>query len=361
MKRVAIVHDYLNQFGGAERVVSTLHEIFPDAPVYTSIYNSKMMPPIFKKMDIRTSFMQKLPFVMNKFRHYFWLYPRAFESFDLSEYDLIISSSSAYAKGIIKGEGATHICYCYNPMRFVWRYEDYINKETLNPIIKKLLPLLLGGLKRWDLNNSSKVDCFIAISEVVQRRIKSIYKRESVIIFPPVEVDNISPTGKDEDYFLIVARLAAYKRIDVAVEAFSRLGLPLKIVGDGPSRATLEKKAAMNIEFLGKVDESALIKLYSGCRALVFVGEEDFGIVPLEAAASGRPTIAYRAGGAVETIVENKTGVFFEEQSTGSLIEAVKRFEKIKFDRELIRIHSQKFSKNIFKEKIIGLLKELDL
>lgn len=355
---IAIIHDYLNQFGGAERVVCALHEIFPDAPIFTSIYDKKRMPDIFKSMDIRTSFMQNLPLVMRKFRYYFWLYPYAFESFNLSDYDLIISSSSAYAKGVKKGKDAVHICYCYNPMRFVWRYDDYIKKEALSPAIKKTLPLFLNRLKKWDLENSRQVDYFIAISKVVANRIRSIYNRESVIIYPPIETNLFDSHGRDKDYFLIVSRLGHYKRIDIAIEAFSELGYPLKIAGIGPAKNGLEKLAGSNIEFLGRVDDMELIKLYSECRALIFTGEEDFGMAPLEAAASGRPTIAFRAGGALETIVEGKTGLFFDRQDKDSLIDAVNRFERVKFDKMLIRGHAEKFDKIIFKKKIMEFIDE---
>ncbi|NQU16561.1 MAG: glycosyltransferase [Candidatus Saganbacteria bacterium] len=358
MKKIAIVHDYLNQFGGAERVVAALHDIFPDAPIYTSIYDEKRMPEIFKQMDIRTSFMQKLPFVMQKYRYYFWFYPKAIESFDLSEYDLVLSSSSAYAKGAKKRKDALHVCYCHNPMRFVWRYDDYIKQENINIAAKKLLPFFLDRLKKWDLQTNNQVDYFIANSRAVAKRISSFYNRESAVINPPIETKTFSPDKNNKNYFLIVSRLLGYKRIDIAIEAFSRLGLPLKIVGDGPARKTLKKSASLNIEFLGLVDDVELKRLYSECRALLFTGEEDFGMVPLEGAASGRPTIAYKRGGALETIVDQKTGLFFKEQSVDSLLDAVARFEKISFDRDFVRKHAQKFDKIVFREKIIGFLNE---
>ncbi|MFC1496504.1 glycosyltransferase [Candidatus Margulisiibacteriota bacterium] len=357
--KIAIVHDFLNQFGGAERVVAVLHEMFPDAPIYTSIFNKGRMPQEFGKMDIRTSFMQNLPLVMEKYRYYFWLYPKAFESFDLSEYDLIISSSSAYAKGINKRSDAIHICYCYNPMRFVWRYENYIKKEDFPWFIKSLLPGLLTGLKKWDLRSNEKVDCFVAISKEIEQRIKHMYQRDSVLIYPPIEVSLFDVSKNEGDYFLIVARLSAYKRIDLAVEAFSKLQLPLKIAGNGPAKNELQKKAKNNVEFLGKVSDTGLKELYSNCKALVVTGEEDFGIAPLEAAASGKPTIAFRAGGALETVVDKKTGIFFDRQDTEALVAAVKSFNQLSFDKLSIRQQAEKFDKQVFKEKMLKLVSEL--
>jgi len=359
VKKVAIVHDYLNQFGGAERVVAALHEIFPDAPIFTSIYNARKMPPAFQKMDIRTSFMKKLPFILKKFRHYFWLYPRAFESFGLSEYDLIISSSSAYAKGIIKREDAIHVCYCHNPMRFAWRYDDYIKKENIPWIAKKILPLFLNSLKKWDLKRNKGVDFFIANSSVVKNRISQFYGRDSKIIHPPIDIDKFSLGTNQENYFLIVSRLNYYKRLDIAVDAFSKLGLQLRIVGEGPAKPDLIKKAATNIDFLGNVDDNRLRDLYAKCRALIFTEEADFGMVPLEGAASGRPTIAFGRAGALETIKDDVSGLFFDEQTPESLIEAIKRFEKMKFDKNIIRQHAEKFSKDAFKRKIREFLSEI--
>jgi len=356
--KVAIVHDFLHQFGGAERVLKVLTEVFPEAPVYTSIFNKKNFPEEFSRMDIRTSFMQKIPFVFSNFRAFFLLYPFAFESFNLSEYDLIISSSSAYAKGVRKRKGAFHACYCHNPMRFVWRNRDYLKEENFPLLAKIALPLFLKPLKFWDFNNSKNVDFFIANSHEVASRIKLFYDRESEVIYPPIDTKRFKVSDNIGNYFLVVSRLSYYKRIDIAVKAFSKLGIPLKIAGDGPAMACLKKKASSNIEFLGKVKESELSKLYSECRALIMPGEEDFGMVPLEAAASGRPTIAYSSGGALETIIEGKTGVFFNDQNSESLIEAVLKFDKMVFDKKILRFHAEGFDKEIFKRKIRGMLNE---
>lgn len=351
--KLAIVHDFLNQYGGAERVVEALHEVFPDAPIYTSIYLSKNMPDSFKCMDIRTSFMQKFPLLKKHFKKYLILYPKAIESFNLKAYDIILSSSSAFAKGIKKKE-ICHICYCYTPARFIWNYKKYIQKENFNRIILMLLPYILKQLRNWDLKTNEGVDYFVAISSYIQKRIKRCYGRSSDVIYPPVNTQKGRIINKIADYYLVVSRLNAYKRVDLAINAFNKLNLPLRIIGDGPYRKVLEKTAGPNITFLGKVNDAELTNHYSRCQAFIFPGEEDFGIVPVEAQAFGRPVIAYAAGGALETIIEGITGIFFKEQSVESLITAVKRFIKKKesFNSIEIQKNTQRFDKEIFKQKI---------
>jgi glycosyltransferase involved in cell wall biosynthesis len=351
---IAIVHDYLNQYGGAEKVVEVLHEVFPDAPIYTSIYLPQNLPESFQKMDIRTSFMQKLPFLKTHFKKYLMLYPKAIESFDLSGYDVVLSSSSAFAKGSGVGSETLHICYCYSPMRFVWNYESYIEKEEFGFVTRKILPFFVSRLKKWDLRTNGGVNHFIAISRSIQDRIWRCYQRDSEMIYPPVNVSGFEIEKEVSDYFLIVSRLNAYKRIDLVIEAFNRLGLPLKIIGDGPYRKNLERMARPNIEFLGKVPADVLAEKYSRCRALIFPGDEDFGIVPVEAQACGRPVIAYAAGGALETVIENVTGVFFRMPTADSLMEAISRFVHIEssFNPAQIRSNSFRFDEEIFKREI---------
>lgn len=358
--KLAIVHDYLNQYGGAEKVVETLYDVFPEAPIYTSIYIPENMPECFRRMDIRTSFMQKLPFLNKHFKKYLMLYPKAIKSFDLSRYDIILSSSSAFAKGAKIHPGTLHICYCYSPMRFVWNYESYIAKERFGGIVRKILPLFIARLRRWDLKINDNVDYFIAISKYIQDRIMRCYGCQSEVIYPPVNVKDFKISQETSDYFLVVSRLNAYKRIDLAIKAFNQLGLPLKIVGDGPQRKFLEQLAGPNIKFLGKVPMDILIKKYSQCQAVIFPGDEDFGIVPVEAQACGRPVIAYAAGGALETIIEEVTGVFFKKPTVESLVEAVKKFGKIKsnFSSETIRENAFQFDEEIFKRKIKAFIEE---
>jgi glycosyltransferase involved in cell wall biosynthesis len=356
--KIAIVHDYLNQFGGAERVVAALNEIWPNAPVFTSIYNRKALPDIFQKMDIRVSFMQKFPFIFKLFKYYLLFYPLAFENFNLDGYDVILSSSSAFAKGIKKRDNQLHICYCHSPMRFVWRYEDYVKKEAIPSALKKIMPIILKPLKKWDLGAVDNVDFFIANSSNVAKRIEKTYNRKSVIIYPPVETDIFRPSINQSDYFLLLSRLNSYKRIDIVIEAFRRLDLPLKVIGEGPCRKYLESVAGKNIEFLGRVNDRKMAKYLSCCRALIFPGEEDFGIVPLEAMSAGRPVIAYQAGGALETVVQGQTGLFFKEQNSDSLIKALDKFQFMGFDRKIIRAHAKKFDKENFKKKIEQFVEE---
>jgi len=356
--KLALVHDFLNQFGGAERVVLAMQEIFPDAPLYTSIYDKKGMPEEFAKRDIRTTFMQYLPGVMKHYKKYLPFYPRAFESMKIKGYDVILSSSSSFAKGVNKDEGTLHICYCHNPMRFVWRYEDYIKEEPLSPIVKKLLPFYLNRLRMWDVATSSRVDHFIANSMTVARRILEHYGRDSDVINPPVETERFSISDEIDDYYLIVSRLKPYKKIEIAVEAFNKLKKPLKIAGSGDYSDKLRSIAGPTIEFLGRVSDEGIAKLYSRCRALIFPGEEDFGIVPVEAMASGRPVIAYGRGGAFETVKENETGVFFRERNADSLADAVKLFEEMSFDPAKIRDHARTFDKEVFKKKIKDYVEE---
>lgn len=356
--KLAIIHDFLNQYGGAEIVVETLHEIFPDAPIYTSIFLPQHLPLIFSKMDIRSSFMQRLPFLDRHFKKYLPLYPIAMEHFDLRGYDVVLSSSSAFAKGVRVPKGACHICYCYTPMRFVWETESYLVHEGLNPFYKTILPPILLHLKNWDLNTIDRVRHYIGISRHICRKIEKLYQRRADLIYPPVDLFRLSISEKHDDYFLVVSRLNAYKRIDLVIDAFNRLSLPLIVIGTGPHEAKLKKMAKKNITFLGRVSEEDLVRYLSNCRAFIFPGQEDFGIAPVEAMASGRPVIAYGQGGALETVVEGITGIFFKRQTAEDLIEAVHRFEKMEFDPQEIRRHAQQFDKEIFKKKIRSYVNE---
>jgi len=357
--KLAIVHDYLNQYGGAERVIEVLHELYPDAPIYTSIYIPEKMPDSFRNMNIKTSFMQKLPLVKKLFKYYLLFYPKAFESFNLKDYDIILSSSSAFAKGITPGKNSCHICYCYTPTRFIWDYSNYVKKEKYSLVVFKLLPLFIKKLKVWDLKVINKVNYFIAISNNIKEKIQKYYNRDSEVIYPPVDFNKFKVSDKIENYFLIVSRLNSYKNIDLAVKAFSELGVNLKIVGTGPFKKELEKIAGSCVKFLGKVSDEDLIKLYGSCRAFVFPGEEDFGIAPLEAQASGRPVIAYTKGGALETINDGITGLFFKEDTVESLMETVKNFIKIEdtFHQNVIRENALRFNKEVFKKNISEFIK----
>jgi len=350
--KVAIVHDYLNQYGGAERVVEVLNEIFPEAPIFTSIYLKENMPEIFTKMDIRTSFMQYFPFLNKHFKKYLFIYPKAIESFNLKGFDLVISSSSAFAKGANVSKNTCHICYCYTPMRFVWDYDNYIKNENFNKFFLKFLPPVINYLRNWDLKTNKRVSYFIAISKNIKNKINNLYSREADYIYPPVDCSKFKISDKIENYFLIVSRLNAYKNIDLVIKSFNKSNLILKIVGTGPYEKQLINMCTnSNIEFLGKVSDKELKNIYSNCRAFIFPGEEDFGIAPLEAQASGRPVIAYAAGGALETIIENETGIFFREKTLDSFNEAINEFIKKEdsFNPIKIRQNALKFDKEIFK------------
>ncbi len=349
--RVAIIHDYLNQYGGAERVLEAIHDLYPHAPVYTSFYDPAAMPAAYREWDIRTSFMQQLPGWRTHFRRYFLLYPSAFESFDLSQYDLIISSSSAYAKGIIPPPHACHICYCHTPMRFAWRTHDYVEREAIGGVQAALLPMLLTYVRLWDVVTAGRVDQFIANSREVAGRIRRYYQRDAMIIPPPVDLPPYTPQPA-QGYYLAGGRLIPYKRLELAVEAFNQLGLSLKIFGDGRDRASLHARARPNIEFLGWVDEAQRQALFAGCRAFIFPGMEDFGITPLEAMAAGRPVIAYAAGGALDTIIEGVTGRFFREQSAAALAVAVAASQQDQYDPTAIRRHAEGFGRQIFQQRM---------
>lgn len=350
--KIAIVHDFLNQMGGAEQVVKVLREVFPEAPIYTSVYIPSAVCPSFRTADIRTSFMQRLPMIAKHARRYLPLYPYAFESFDLSGYDVVLSSSSSFAKGVITSPDTCHISYCYTPMRFAWNYHTYIEQEPLSRFVKLCLPYIVHRVRRWDEITSNRVDYFVAISNEIKRRIWKYYRRDSDIIHPPVDTSKFTLSEKDEGYFLILSRLLPYKRIDIAIEAFNRLRLPLKIVGDGRDSKRLKKNAGPTVEFLGHLPEKETKRCLRECRALVFPGLEDFGLTPVEAMACGKPVVAFAAGGALETVVDGVTGKLFHEQTPESLAHAVTDLDPSAFDPYRIRSHAELFDVSMFKSQI---------
>jgi glycosyltransferase involved in cell wall biosynthesis len=352
--KVALVHDYLNQYGGAERVLEELHALFPSAPVYTSMYWPEKMSATIRGLDVKTSFMQRLPLVTRNHQPFLLLYPLAFESFDLTGYDVVISNSSAFCKGVVTAPGTLHICYCLTPMRWVWNYHAYIERERLGTAARLVLPAAISQLRSWDVATAQNVDRFLAISRTVAARVRKYYRREATVIYPPVNCDAFSPSAsRVEDYYLVVSRLIPYKRIDLAVDAFTRLGLPLKIVGSGGrDLPALRARAGRNVEFIGRVSDTELKQLYAGCQALVFPGEEDFGIAPLEANASGRPVIAYAGGGALDTVVDGRTGILFEEQDLESLTRAIRRAEATAWNPDELRTHARKFDSHVFREQL---------
>ncbi len=356
--KVALVHDYLNQMGGAERVLMALHEIFPDAPIYTSIYDPKLVDPAFQKMDIRTSFMQKFPLVTTHHQPYLPFYPFAMEKLDLRGYDLVVSSSSAFAKGVIVRPETMHICYCHTPMRWCWNYDEYVEREQLGKAARSVLPFLITALRLWDQITAARVDHFIANSPVVADRIQKYYRRESVVIPPPVEADRFpfDASTTPAEYFLIVSRLIPYKRLDLAIEACNQLQLPLVIIGGGRDEERLKQMAGPTIRFMGRLSDQDVLHYYAHCRALLFPGEEDFGITPLEAQAAGRPVIAYGAGGALASVVEGVTGEFFREQTVESLATVLAAFNERMYNAHVIRNHALEFDKPRFRRRILQFI-----
>lgn len=356
--KVALVHDYLNQMGGAERVIMAFHDMFPDAPIYTSIYEPQRVHPAFQKMDIRTSFMQKFPLVTKHHQPYLPFYPFAIESLDLRGYDLVLSSSSAFAKGIITAPETTHICYCHTPMRWCWNYNEYVEREQLGKLARKVLPFIITGLRLWDQTTAMRVDHFIANSPLVAERIRKYYHRDAIVIPPPVEASRFTfnPDTQIEDYFLIVSRLIPYKRIDLAIEACNRLQLPLVIIGSGRDLERLKKLAGPTIQFLGRLSDPEMQHYYTHCRALLFPGEEDFGITPLEAQACGRPIIAYGAGGALASVIDGITGAFFHEHTVESLATLLASFDQSRYDPQSIRNHALEFDTPRFHRRILQFI-----
>lgn len=356
--KIALVYDRMNKIGGAERVLVTLHEIWPEAPLYTAVYNPKTAPWA-RGFKVIPSFLEKFPFAKTQHEAYPWLTPLAFESFDFSEFDIVISVTSAEAKGIITKPKTLHICYCLTPTRYLWSgYQDYFRSS----VFRFFSSPLVSHLRRWDKVAAQRPDIYLAISENVSLRIKKYYGLDSRVIYPPIDTEKFKTrryreatssayTLDAKPYFLVVSRLVPYKRIDIAIEAFNKLGLPLKVVGTGMEMGNLKRMAKKNIEFLGQLTDKELLGYYQRCVAVVFPQEEDFGLVPLEAQACGKPVIAYRGGGALETVVEGKTGEFFDHQTSESLSEKIEKFKPEKYKPEDCRQNALKFDKEIFKKK----------
>jgi glycosyltransferase involved in cell wall biosynthesis len=351
--KIALVHDYLVQYGGAERVLECFTELFPHAPIYTLVYNKDLMHGKFSDKKIRTSFIQNFPFAKRHHRIFPHIMPVAIEQFNFSAYDVVLSDSSSYAKGIITGPETLHVCYMHTPMRYAWDdCQKYTHDFYFPAFIKKLIPLFMNYVRIWDRVSADRVDRIIANSNFVAKRIKKYYKKDSTVIYPPVNVDNFYISQNQDNYFLMVGRLIAYKRFDIAIEAFNKLGLPLKIIGRGPELKRLKKMARSNIEFLGRVPDKKLADYYSKCQAFIFPQEEDFGIVAIEAMASGRPIVAYHGGDIPEHMEEGKMGVFFKKQTAGDLAKAVKKLQSMSFSPMYIREKSLKFDKKVFKDRI---------
>ncbi len=358
--KIAIVHDHLAQDGGAERVVIALKEIFPQAPIFTLIYDKNNTSKYFADKKVNTSFLQNSPLGVSKYQWWLPFMPMAIESLDLMDYDLVISSSSSFAKGVITKPGSVHVCYCYTPTRYLWtNTHSYLQELKVNPVVKKFISFALNRLRTWDRLAAERVDYFVATSSNVSQRIKKYYHRDSEVVYPPVDVHKYKISSNPKKYYLAGGRLVPYKRIDLAVKAFSRLGIPLKVFGVGPEMRHLQKMAKSNVEFVGRIGEDEKIRLFEDCIAYLNPQEEDFGITAVEAMACGRPVIAYKAGGALETVIDGFTGEFFEEQIWEDIADKIIRFKQNKYNPEKIREHSLQFGHDKFRESMISLVNEL--
>jgi len=356
--KVAIVHDFFCNLGGSDQVAAALHQLYPDAPVYTLLVSDRnRQGELLQGMNIKTSFVQRLPLARRRHEIYLPLFPLAIESFDLTGFDLLLSSSHACAKGVIPAPEALHICYCHTPARYAWDL-SYLYARRAPWLLRGHIALVMHRFRTWDVSTASRVDHFVANSHFVAQRIERYYRRPSTVIYPPVDTAYFAPGERSGDYHLVVSRLTAYKQIDLAIEAFNRLGKPLWIVGDGPDRRRLRAMAGSNVRFLGPLPREGVRDAMRGCRALIFPGKEDFGITPVEVQATGRPVIAYGRGGALESVIEGVTGAFFTEQTAGALCEAVDRADRLPFDRDAIRRHAVQFDREVFCRKMAAFVRE---
>ena len=354
--KTAIVHYWLLNMRGGEKVIEAFLEMFPKADIYTHVYVPTSMPKSITSNSVYTSYIQKLPFSKKLYQKYMPLMPRALCDFNLQKYDLIISSESGPAKGVIPNPNAYHICYCHSPMRYLWdMYHDYFRKST--PLTRFFMKRLVPGLRLWDIASSNLVDCFIANSNYVAKRIKRYYNRDSIVVYPPVDIEKYNSIERIPlDFYLFFGQLTDYKRADIAIEACIASGRKLVVAGSGMNKKLIKmyKKSGL-VTFRGRISDEEILELYACARALLFPGIEDFGIIPVEANAAGCPVIAYRKGGVLDTIKENVTGIFFDEQNCDSLIKALDKFESIEDifkERSPFNIHVQQFSRNSFKENI---------
>jgi glycosyltransferase involved in cell wall biosynthesis len=334
-------------------------ELFPDAPIYTLLHVKGAMSPLIESKTIHTSFLQRFPFVEQKYRMYLPLFPFAIEAFDFSDYDLLLSTSHCVAKGAKPRGDALHLCYCFTPMRYVYEmYDEYFGKGQAGMATRMAMKIVAPLLRAWDKKTADRVHHFVAISEHVRQRIYRHYGRDAEVIFPPVDTAKFQASRRDKGYYLIVSALVPYKKVDLAVKAFNKIGKRLIIVGKGPDEEKLRYLAKPNVEFLGWKSDDELALLYAGCTALVFPGEEDFGIVPLEAMASGKAVIAYGKGGALETVQDGLSGVFFYEQTVEALEIAVSKAEQMQFDVENVRNRALRFSRSIYKDAMKKFIEE---
>ncbi len=355
--RVALIHDWLTGLRGGEKVLEALCELYPDATLFTMVHIPDSTSQIIESHPIRTAFTQKFPAVKSLYRWYLPIYPWAVESLDLDGYDLVVSSSHCVAKGVITPPDSMHICYCHTPMRYVWdRFGDYFGNGVKARLV---YGPIAHYLRKWDVASAARVDHFIANSKHVAGRIQTYYRRQAEVIYPPVDTDVYVPTDEEpEDYYLIVSALVPYKRLELAIDAFNKRSEPLLIVGTGPQEAKLKARAGRNIRFLGGLSQRELRPLYQRCQAALLPGVEDFGIVPVEAQACGRPVVAFAEGGALESVRDGETGVFFSESSPEALSDAIDRVSSLRFNRKAVRSWALGFSRQHFKDRIRAYINE---
>jgi len=352
---VAFVHDFLTQFGGAERVLLELRRLYPDAPLYTTIYEPRAFSGAFEGVDVRTSWLQRIPIRRRDFRALLPLYPRAIESFDLSGYDLVISSTTSFAKGVRTAPGALHVCYMHTPSRFLWRQEGHA-ADVVPRWARPLFAAAVPSLRRWDLAAAMRPTRIVANSHNVAGRIREIYGRDCDVVPCPVTLDHFAPSDEPPEHYLVASRFLPYKRVDLAIEACEAMKAPLVIMGDGPDEARLRALAGPMTRFAGRVDDVERRRLFARARAVIVPGTEDFGLVAIEAAASGRPTVAFAGGGALETIVEGETGIFFREPTAQALSDALRAASQLTLDRSALTAHAKKFSPERFRRDMQALI-----
>ncbi|HEX4029453.1 MAG TPA: glycosyltransferase [Terracidiphilus sp.] len=356
MPGIALFQDYLAQYGGAERVTEAIHQTLPNADLHTTLSVPEKMSDYLRNVKTTTTWMQHLPAKGKLYRHYFLFYPFAVESAHLQDYDLVVSSCCGYAKGVRRGPNAVHVCYCHNPMRWVWRFPEYMARENFNAPTKFILRSLVQGLRRWEVQAAHRPDYFIANSHIVARRLKAAFGVDAAVIEPPIETSRFWISKNIEDYYLVLSRLVSYKRIDLAVQACTRTGRRLLVIGDGPDRERLKAMAGPTVTFLGRRPDSEVTRYASRCRALIFPGEEDFGMAPLEINAAGRPVVAYGAGGATETVIAAVNGILFREQSVDAVIDALEQSELRMWDPVAIRQIAQRYDIRLFQRRILDFL-----
>ncbi len=358
-RKVALVHYWLVSMRGGEKVLESLCRMYPDAHIFTHVLNKEGLSPFLQERTIHTSFIQKLPFAKKHYQKYLPLMPLALEQLDLSDYDLIISSESGPAKGVLTRSESTHVCYCHSPMRYLWdMYPQYL--AAASAPMRLAMRVLFSRLRAFDVISANRVDHFVANSKTVARRIQKHWRRDAKVVHPPININDYALCTKPrEDFYLYVGQLVDYKRVDIAIKACTKLKRKLFVVGDGEARKKWQALAGPQVNFLGRISTPDIINLYTRCKALLFPGEEDFGLVPVEAMATGAPVIAYGCGGATETVIHEKTGLFFHEQNTAALCAAIEEFENIEsnFDAHTIREHASRFDEKSFAQ---NMLTEID-